>query len=134
MTPSNNGSNSKWLRIRQYREFWDVPRMFITELNGRTYLFNCRFDEKLEDFETGYSVFEMPDLSDADLSGSWMPLLARAKCKLGEIQIVDIEFDPTCRNEIAWESLQSVFARSSADRSPLIGRTVHSTPVGSTSE
>ena len=38
-----------WANI-QYRDFYDVPRIFVADYQGRLYLFDCPFDEALDDY------------------------------------------------------------------------------------
>jgi hypothetical protein len=90
---------STWAPIR-YRGFWDVPRVFITPHNGRTYLFDCPFDEELEDYIDSYRVYTMPDLLVEELPTDWTTLYQRATGFLGEIPVARVRFDPTRRREI----------------------------------
>ena len=73
-----------WLPIRQYRDFWDVPRMFLVDSDGRSMLFDCAFDEEREDFGDQYRVYLMPPLSNGELEGSWADLPKRAHSFVGE--------------------------------------------------
>lgn len=83
-----------------YREFWDVPRVFLASYKGQTFLFDCRFDESEEDFKDHYEVHLMQALSPEDLSGDWQHLSERAKRHLGPAPIRNVVFDPTRRKAI----------------------------------
>jgi hypothetical protein len=83
-----------------YRDFWDVPRIFIVRHHGRQYLFDCRFDESAEDFEAAYRVYTLPDLPESEVSGSWEGLAERAESYLGEVPIESVIFDPSRRRTI----------------------------------
>lgn len=48
----------KWLPIN-YRDYWDVPRVFVVEYKGRTFLFNCPFDDDEDDYPEEYRVYEV---------------------------------------------------------------------------
>jgi hypothetical protein len=109
-----------WVPVRDYRDFWDVPRIFFVERDGHLYLFDCPFDEETEDFPETYRVSLMPPLTDADLSGSWVGLSQRAIHLLGVVPIAAVTFDPTRRKEIRAE----VF-----DLLPLAGSHVNGTPA-----
>lgn len=84
----------------RYRDFWDVPRIFFVEDRGRLFLFDCQFDERVEDYPDVYQVFLMPPLTEADYAGSWAPLYQRATAKLGDVPVSAVVFDPTKRQAI----------------------------------
>jgi hypothetical protein len=88
-----------------YREFWDVPRIFLTQFRDRTYLFDCPLDENIEDFPETYQVYEMPDLSNEVLHGTWESLSTLAVRWVGEVPISSVSFDPTKRNSISSKAL-----------------------------
>lgn len=88
-----------WTQIN-YREFWDVPRVFFAAHNGRDYLFECPFDEKLDDYPDAYRVYEMPALTDAQLQGSWENLSNFALSFAGTVPVSGVRFDPTKRCSI----------------------------------
>jgi len=83
-----------------YREFYDIPRAIVAGDGQHTYFFDCPFDEVLDDYAPEYDVYIMPQLSQADLSGSWEALTQRAIRKLGRIPVSDLRFDATQRREI----------------------------------
>ena len=55
-----------------YRDFWDVPRIFITRYRDKQYLFDCSFDEWLEDYPQLYQVYVLPNLGEDELKDSWV--------------------------------------------------------------
>ena len=38
----------EWTPMLQYRDFWDVPRMFVLKRDETWLLFDCRFDDEVE--------------------------------------------------------------------------------------
>ena len=44
-----------WTPI-QYREFYNVPRVFLVEREQAVYLFDCKFDESQGEYEDTYEV------------------------------------------------------------------------------
>ncbi|MBI3437578.1 MAG: hypothetical protein HY054_02795 [Proteobacteria bacterium] len=42
--------SSEWLPIR-YRDFWDLPRAFSVDYDGKTYFFDCPFNESIDDYQ-----------------------------------------------------------------------------------
>jgi hypothetical protein len=96
----------------QYREFYDIPRMFIAEYGGETYLFDGSFDDALDDYPPSYSVFVLPHIDLSTLSGSWADLSRSAVRMCGEVSTDAVVFDPTRRQSIS----PDVFGRLGAAR------------------
>lgn len=88
-----------WAPI-QYREFWDVPRIFLVPYQEKWFLFDCEFDETAEDFPDYYRVYVIPKPCDEELAGSWDNLHEKAMQYLGEVLIQKVHFDSSKRREI----------------------------------
>ena len=97
------------IRIDQYRDFWDFPRIFLASKNNCLLLFDCKFNEETEDYDDKYRVFIMPELSDNETSGSWYRLSEKAVKYLGEISVDRIKFDETRRHFIESEIISETF-------------------------
>lgn len=95
----------------QYRGFWDFPRIFLTRYAGRTFLFDCAFDEALDDYPEVFKVFLMPDLRDDELPKDWTTLEAKAIRFLGEVPTDSVQFDQTRRQSIDMGVLEELSAR-----------------------
>ena len=93
-----------------YRDFWDVPRIFVARRNGAMLLFDCAFDETTEDYPDFYRVYLLPDLRDDDLAGSWDKLHLKARRSLGEILVASVRFDETRRRAVATNLLDALAA------------------------
>lgn len=87
----------QWIPII-YSGFYDVPRFFITSYDGQQYLFDCLFDDDLDDYPNSYRVYLV--LADADLKSSWEHLPRLAKRLLGAVAVNQVQFDSTKRNSI----------------------------------
>jgi hypothetical protein len=98
-----------WAEIISYRDFWDVPRIFLARHEGRVFLFDCPFDEDREDFADSYQVFLMPELAADALSGSWVGLSRQAVRHLGGVPVAQVTFDPTKRRQIDSTALAEFF-------------------------
>ena len=59
-----------------------------------------RFDDETEDYPESYTVYEMPELTEADYAGSWAHLADKAVRRLGEVLLDQLQFDPTKRLQI----------------------------------
>jgi hypothetical protein len=84
----------------QYRDFYDVPRMFVVAHHGAQYLFDGSFDDEIDDYPDEYRVFILPNLTQEQLSGSWTDLTRRASRSVGKIPTRDVVFDRTKRQAI----------------------------------
>ncbi len=89
----------QWATIR-YRDFYDVPRLFVTNYHGQLYLFDCPFDNDLDEYPDSYQVYQLPALTEAELAGSWENLPALALRSLGAVAVADVQFDPAKRTRI----------------------------------
>jgi len=81
----------------EYLGFWDFPRIFLFHHEGKHFLFDCEFDDVLEDDRDYFKVYLMPELSESDKAGSWVPLHKRAIGFLGTIPNESVHFDETKR-------------------------------------
>jgi hypothetical protein len=94
-----------------YKGFYDVPRTFIFRHKNMNLLFDCVFDDTLDDYPDNYRVYILPDFSAAELEGSWERLPSRAIRYLGEIPVRMIKFDSTVRREVATETIDEWASR-----------------------
>ena len=97
-----------------YRDFYDVPRMFLVSYDGDRFLFDCRFDDELDDYPDTYRVFLMPSDGKLDLEGSWEHLPDVATKYLGEARVSAINFDESRRCTIGIEVLKDLVKRKAA--------------------
>ena len=88
-----------WTPIR-YRDFYDVPRIFLVRGGDRLFLFDCPFDSAEDEYGKTFKVYLMPNLPDDMLAGSWEDLAAKAERLLGEVPTSEVEFDQTLRREV----------------------------------
>jgi hypothetical protein len=81
----------------KYVGFYDVPRIFITTYGDNTYLFDCPFDEELEDDSNVYKVYVLPSLKDEELPKDWTTLYTRATRYVGDVPVANVRFDSSRR-------------------------------------
>ena len=96
----------------RYREFWDVPRIFLVPYKGKWFLFDCPFDESMEDFPDSYRVYIIPEPSEEELADSWDKLHEKATRCSGEVPIAKVHLDPSKRREIDTQVLDELMAQS----------------------
>ena len=90
---------SDWTRIT-YRDFYDVPRMFIIRHRGMQLLFDSEFDDSIDDYSDTYKVYVLPGLSDDELRGSWEHLSDKSTQFLGVLTVIEVVFDSSVRGEV----------------------------------
>ena len=97
-----------------YRDFWDLPRIFIVRHDDQHYLFDCRLSESNNDYEETYGVYTLTDLSSDALDGSWDNIHERAASHLGVVLVKDVVFDPSRRRSIDTAVIDTLLDSSSA--------------------
>jgi len=98
-----------------YRDFYDVPRIFLARHGNQLYLFDCPFDEGLDDYPSHYEVYAMPTLSEQELAGSWEELSQKARTHLGHVSVNAVDFDETKRHDIDGTIIDCVLTRQGPD-------------------
>ena len=83
-----------------YSGFYDFPLAFATSHEGRRYLFLRGWDEALDDYETDFQVYLLPDMTDEMIQASWGTLTDVAGESIGTIAVRAIPFDPSHRKWI----------------------------------
>lgn len=97
----------------RYREFYDVPRVFMVRHQGMQLLFDSRFNEATDEYSEAYEVFLLPsNISEETLSGSWESLTDLATKHLGTVPVSQVKFDPTMRREIDTEIIDSLMEQT----------------------
>jgi hypothetical protein len=99
-----------WTPIR-YLGFWDVPLNFFVRHKGALYLFDCPFDEAVEDYAQAYQVYLMPEIPEEELPKDWTTLPARAIRRVGDIPVEKVQFDPTKRQQMDTSVLDALLSQ-----------------------
>jgi len=94
----------RWTSIK-YRDFYDIPRIFLAESQDRVFLFDCPFNEEKDEYEKTFRIYLMPPIGEQELAGSWKNLPQRATRLFGEVGISEVEFDTTFRRQVNLEFL-----------------------------
>ncbi len=101
---------TEWTPI-QYLGYYDVPLVFFATFRGETLLFDCRFDQTLEDYSESYKVYVLPPMREEELPRDWTTLHERATRYLGEVPVSAVRFDPTRRQAVDSTVLERVTTR-----------------------
>ena len=97
-----------WIRIVDYREFYDVPRMFVVERSGSLLLFDCPFDADLDAYPPQYSIYRLPHSLRHAFPDDWTQLPSRATTCLGTIRLSEIEFDASKRAGVVIKGIDAL--------------------------
>jgi hypothetical protein len=84
----------------KYRDFYDIPRLFLVETNALCVLFDGRFDPAIDDYSPVYEVHLLPMPTASELAGDWNDLIARSHRCVGTVRTSEVEFDSTRRQFI----------------------------------
>jgi hypothetical protein len=94
-----------------YREFYDVPRVFLVSYMEYFFLFESLFNEEQDDYLKIYEVYLMPNLTQEEINGSWKDINQRAIRKICEVGIDEVKFDPTLRKEMDIDLLKQLISK-----------------------
>jgi len=87
-----------------YGSFYDVPRILIV-VGTPTYMLECIFDQKKDDYSEFYTVYRIDEFSSECLQGYWGDLNL-TKELIGLVRVSDITFDLSRRKMIDMDFLQ----------------------------
>lgn len=91
----------------QYREFYDIPRMFVVQYAGVKFLFDGSFDDKLDDYPSEYAVYALSSRAQESMGGNWSEL-SRDGRRITTIPTSQVTFDETRRASINNDVLERV--------------------------
>jgi hypothetical protein len=100
---------TRWIDIVEYRNFYDIPRMFVVVENGRTFLFDCPFDHVADEFTPHYNVYELMDVESDSLPKDWREFSKRLRRLVGRVAVNDVSFDDSERRRITLTGLEDCF-------------------------
>lgn len=89
-----------WLPIR-YRDFYDVPRLIVIELDTAIFVLDCPFDETLDEYPDQYLVYRLPLDAKVKLNdlADWRPVLS-GLTSLGSVRLDAVRFDESKRKYV----------------------------------
>lgn len=106
-------SSSDWIPI-QYRDFYDIPRIFVMHHHGDTFVFDCPFDDDADEYREHYVVRRLDGYASAAVAqASWKGLSGLGSF-VGQVATRLVRFDPTRRAAVDATILQHL--KPSADQ------------------
>jgi hypothetical protein len=100
----------EWIDIVAYRDFCDVPRIFLIVVDKRTILLDCPFDERLDEYPDEYAVYELRDFHLDALPRDWTELSRQGADYKGRVQARNVIFDASKRKQIKCAELRGLLA------------------------
>jgi len=101
-------------------EFYDVPRCIALRYGKRLFLLQSAFDEGLDDYESSYSIYELPESAEDSLKeGLWDFVGKTPMTCIGHVQVREVVFDSSTRKELDASLLDELVADQEADGSGL---------------
>lgn len=94
-----------WIDIVEYRDFHDVPRIFVVDLDGTLLLFDCQFDEVADEYPNTFEVYQLHD--NIALPLDWSELASKAARHKGQISVSDVVFDESRRKRVRRKELEA---------------------------
>ncbi|MBA2718649.1 MAG: hypothetical protein H0U52_05285 [Chloroflexi bacterium] len=95
------------LPIVEYRDFYDVPRLVLIEVDQRLVLLDNPFDDGLDDYSPDYDVYELERDPRYPATRDWRSLSSEGR-HLGTVPVGSITFDPTRRQSLRSAALTSL--------------------------
>ena len=100
----------------KYVGFFDVPRYIVLGYRGQLLFLRSEFDEELDDYESNYSVFILPEsVWDSVQDGNWEFYDKTAMTEIGRIPVSAISFGESKRTELDASCLDDLITRFGAD-------------------
>ena len=85
----------------EYRDFYDIPRLFIAERHGVVYLFDGQFSASCDDYPSHFNVFRLSSkIDDVRKEPDWSRLNEQGE-HIAVVLADTIEFDVTRRKSIS---------------------------------
>jgi hypothetical protein len=95
----------------EYAGFYDVPRCILISYRERRFLLESSFNEDLDDYETSYSVYSVPELAPDSLRDNTGNFFSTPSMLcVGHIRVEDVLFDPSKRKLLDASILDSLVA------------------------
>jgi hypothetical protein len=96
-----------------YVDFYDFPRTIVLQLKGKWVLLQSLFDEESDDYETEYSVYQLPDFFQLPSSGSpWKFLEELPSECIGKVPVEAVQFDASKRKALNASILEKIRSRN----------------------
>lgn len=95
---------SKWLSVVSYREFYDLPRLLlISDDTSSFWIFDCKFDERADEYPNEYRVFFAGRAADKALREFEEFAKSSADVAMRDcdrLPIGDVKFDATRKKKL----------------------------------
>ena len=90
----------------EYSAIWDIPRLFLISYLNKALLFDCCFDEDLDDYPNEFAVYLIPDSYNDNLKSAYDYFIDKSPAIIGKIPVKEIKFDNTLRKFVYTKNFQ----------------------------
>ena len=99
-------TTERWLPF-EYREFYDVPRLILVEMDDKALLLDSPFDQEADEYTDSFRVYSLSMASATELRGrtSWNGAAALGTF-IASIPVSEVEFDPSRRRSLGASVLE----------------------------
>src|SRR5882724_7251097 len=100
----------------RYAEFYDVPRCIALRYGRKLFLLQSAFDEGLDDYESSYSIYELPESAEDSLQKGLWDFIGKTPMNcIGDVQVREVVFDSSTRKELDASFLDDLVADPEVD-------------------
>jgi hypothetical protein len=95
----------EWLAI-QYRDFYDIPHLFVVFADDERIVFESRFDQDRDEYANSFTVYLLPPHLDLP-PDSWDALTEGLE-PVATVPVSEVTFDPTRRRAVRADTVARV--------------------------
>jgi len=95
-----------------YSGYWDFPLAFVASYENVQYLFYRCWDDELDDYESEYEVYILPNLSEDEIKKGWALALEKGEL-FGKIPVKQVVFDSTHRLTVDTVTIERIITLNS---------------------
>ncbi len=99
-------------RTIRYFSFYDVPRTFIFERDGKIYLLECEFDDDLDNYPDQYELSIVQSDRMFSQLENWKSIEPLPKTPLGKVPVSSVHFDKSVRKFVDDDFLRELSSTS----------------------
>jgi hypothetical protein len=92
----------------KYFSFWDVPRTFAFERDGKVYVLTSYFDGTSDEYPDDYEVFVISGIGNLSAVNDWQSIELLPKTSLGRVPVASVLFDKSHRKYVDGSFLDTI--------------------------
>ena len=92
----------------KYFSFWDVPRTFAFQRDGKVYVLTSEFDDDLDEYPNDYEIFVVSGIGDLSVVSDWKSIEPLPKTAVGTVPVASVRFDKSLRKCVDGSFLDTI--------------------------